>query len=299
MGGGSSGGSQQSSTTTVQKADPWAGQQPYLSDIFQQAQKQYQDSTVPRYYPGQVTASIDPATVDAQERLLSAADTQQGVADTTTAANKFNMTDARDVRSNPYLQGAIQAAINPIIQNFNDTGGVMSNIRTEGVNNQQGGGSRQGVAEGIAASRLNQQISDVASTMASKGYETGLDASSKAIALAPQVQAMWTTPAQTLDAVGQQRQGYEQQAINDIIDKWNWEQNLPAAKLAQYQNIIQGNYGGTSSGMSTGTTPVAQRNPIMGAMGGAMAGYSMATMMPALGISGPIGAGIGALLSFL
>lgn len=295
MSSGGSSGSGTTSTTTVQKADPWAGQQSYLTDIFTEAQKQYQSPT-PQYYSGPVTASADPLTLEAQQKLQTAAGTQDVVANNTAAANNFNMTDARDVNSNPYLQAAIQAAITPMVQNFNDAGGVMSNIRTEGVTNQQGGGSRQGVAEGIAASRLNQQIGDVASTMASQGYQSGLDASTKAIAVAPQVQSMLATPAQTLDAVGQQKQSYEQQAINDIIDKWNWEQNLPAAKLAQYQNTVQGNYGGTSSGMSTGTTPTASRNPIMGALGGAMSGMSLA---PMLGLSGPVGAGIGALLSFL
>ena len=29
-------------TTQVQKADPWAGQQPYLTDVYRQAQQQYQ-----------------------------------------------------------------------------------------------------------------------------------------------------------------------------------------------------------------------------------------------------------------
>lgn len=288
--------SQPSSTTTVQKADPWEGQQPYLKDVFAEAQRQYQSGT-PTYYQGQKTASVDPATLAAQQSLTANSGVQQGQADLTAATNRFNMTDARDVNTNPYLQSAIQAAIRPMVQNFNDAGGTMANIRSEGVVNQQGGGTRQGIAEGIAASRLNQQIGDVASTMASAGYQSGLDASGKAVALAPQVQAMQTAPAAALDAVGQQRQTYEQQQINDAIDQWNWEQNLPSAKLANYQNLVQGSYGGTGSSTSTGTTPTAQRNPLMGAVGGAMAGFQLGSMVP--GIGGPIGAGVGALLSFL
>lgn len=290
MSSGGGGQSSPSSTTTVQKSDPWEGQQPYLTHIFGEAQKQYTDTANPQYYNKPVTAAIAPETQQAQASLTQAAGTQGIVANNTAAANNFNMTDARDVNTNPYLQRAIQAAINPMVQNFNDAGGVMSNIRTDTQQNQSGGGSRQGIAEGIAASRLNQQIGDVAATMANQGYQSGLDASTKAIAVAPSVQGMLTAPAQTLDAVGQQKQGYEQQAINDAIDKWNWEQNLPAAKLSQYQNLVQGNYGGTSSGMSTGTTPASQRNPIMGALGGAAAGMSLA---------GPWGAAAGALLSFL
>lgn len=43
-------------TTTVQKADPWAPQQPYLQDIFTQAQGLYQGPG-PQYYPGATYAS--------------------------------------------------------------------------------------------------------------------------------------------------------------------------------------------------------------------------------------------------
>ena len=54
MGGKGGGGG---STTTVQKADPWSGQQPYLTDIFQQAQKLYNNGGMaPDYYPGQTVA---------------------------------------------------------------------------------------------------------------------------------------------------------------------------------------------------------------------------------------------------
>ena len=51
---GSKGGG---STTTVQKADPWSGQQPYLKEIFQEAQGLYQSGGMaPAYYPGQTVA---------------------------------------------------------------------------------------------------------------------------------------------------------------------------------------------------------------------------------------------------
>jgi len=48
---GSSGG------TTVQKADPWSGQQPYLTEVFSEAKRLYQSGQLaPEYYPGQTVA---------------------------------------------------------------------------------------------------------------------------------------------------------------------------------------------------------------------------------------------------
>lgn len=51
MGGGGGG------TTTVQKADPWSGQQPYLTDVFTQANQMYHSGAMaPDYYAGNTVA---------------------------------------------------------------------------------------------------------------------------------------------------------------------------------------------------------------------------------------------------
>jgi hypothetical protein len=44
-----------SSTNTVQKADPWSGAQPYLTDIFARA-KGIQESGGPQFFPGSTVA---------------------------------------------------------------------------------------------------------------------------------------------------------------------------------------------------------------------------------------------------
>ena len=55
MKGGGGGGT--TSTNTVEKADPWAGQQPYLKDVFQEAQARFDDGSSPSFFPG---ATISP-----------------------------------------------------------------------------------------------------------------------------------------------------------------------------------------------------------------------------------------------
>lgn len=57
LGGGSGGGS----TNTVEKADPWEKQQPYLEDIFSEAQRLY-DTQPLQAYPGQSFADFAPET---------------------------------------------------------------------------------------------------------------------------------------------------------------------------------------------------------------------------------------------
>jgi hypothetical protein len=64
--------------------------------------------------------------------------------------------------------------------------------------------------------------------------------------------------------------------------------------LEQYANIVFN--GGSSQSTATSSTP---RNPLMGAVGGGMAGYGLATMAPALGVTGPVGMVTGAILGAL
>jgi len=68
----------QSTATTTQSSAPWSGQQPYLTDVFSQAQNLYNSSLAgngPQYYP---TSTVQPFT-DAQNQAI-AQTTQMGLA---------------------------------------------------------------------------------------------------------------------------------------------------------------------------------------------------------------------------
>lgn len=353
--------------TTTQKSDPWAGQQPYLKDVFAEAQRQYQ-APGPQYYgttpppmapsaptreqftttapstqgwgpsyftggmpavkaqpgattfnqagfdtatakyntdlaayneqmqaranePSKTLAPVSPQTEQAQQMAQRAATGQmQELADSGVWASNYALRSAVDPANNPFFQSAVSGAIRPAIQAFTDAGGPLSQIRNEATSAGQYGGTRQGIAEGIATSRLQQQVLDTAAGMGNVAYNEGLQAQGRAMAFLPQMQQAAFAPSTTLDAVGQQRQQQRQNAINDAIARWNYEQTLPQQKLSQYQNIIQGQYGGTA----TTDAPTPRGNPIMGGLGGAAAGASIGSAVPGIGTA--VGAGIGALL---
>lgn len=239
-------------------------------------------------------APVQAETVAGQQQVTNFATGQgQQNVNATSQALQFNLNDAKYVDSNPYLQQAIQAAINPMVRNATSVGGSIYNTGDEALSAGQWGGTRHGVSEGIARTNLQQQIGDVSSRMASDAYTSGLDTSSRALALAPGVQQMGTSPGQMLDAVGQQKQAYEQQAIQESIDRWNFSQNLPGAKLAQFQGAVTGGFGGESSTQ----VPIARKNPIMGMAGGAMSGAAMGSAIPGMGTAW--GAGIGAIIGLM
>ena len=292
MSGGDSGGG--GSTTTVQRADPWEDQRPYLTYGFGQASDQYQHQ-VPQYYPGAITAPVDPLTHQARAALVGNVAPMQGLANQAAATAQFNMGEGRDPAANPYLQSAIQAAIDPMIRDFKDSGGALQTIREGAMDAGQFGGTRQGIAEGLAADRLQRNMLGATAQMANQGYQSAQDNATKTLALSPTIGQALTAPAAALDAVGSQRRADTQQQINDNVQQWNFAQNLPSAMLSQYMNLIQGNWGGTNSATSTGTGGTSS-SPLSGALGGAMSGWQLGSMIPG---GGPVGAGIGALLSFL
>lgn len=72
---------------------------------------------------------------------------------------------------NPYLDAAVNSAQTRTAQNFNEQ--VLPQISLSSLGSNNFGGSRQGIAEGLAASRLQQQMGDMATQMYGNAYESG------------------------------------------------------------------------------------------------------------------------------
>jgi hypothetical protein len=98
---------------------------------------------------------------------------------------QYGLNGAMDVQNNPYLYQAMQAAIRPVTQSYTDPNGVMSQIRTGAQQTGQYGGSRQGIAEGIAAGRYADTIGDITAKMGSAGYESGQQTFRNSLATVP------------------------------------------------------------------------------------------------------------------
>lgn len=90
--------------------------------------------------------------INAQNVDLNAARRSQGVLDPTRSLSKL-LSGRPD---NPYLQQQANALTANLTRNLNEN--VMPGIRSEALASGQYGGSRQGIAEGLAASRLNQDL---------------------------------------------------------------------------------------------------------------------------------------------
>src|SRR5216684_2145372 len=121
-----------------------------------------------------------------QEQILQAAGpggALQSTANEGASAHNFLTSGAAlDPNSNPGLRAAIRGAIQPMEENFQET--VLPGIRSAGT---AAGplGSREQIAEGIAAKGEERAVGGVAGAMESQNYMNALDQMTRAMGLTP------------------------------------------------------------------------------------------------------------------
>lgn len=235
-----------SSSQTTSSA-PWEAVQPYLKDLFAKGQSAQQKMASSKM-PEKLSAGFTPAQLQAQQAQLDLSEILgPQMANSMTALNQgFN---AMNLENNPYFAGAVQAAINPMVRNFERQ--TMPRISLNSLANSGYGSSRQGIAEGIAMSDLNQQIGEVSSSMANDAYQKGQDTMVRSLALAPTTYQSMLLPSAIQENVGSQQQAMEQQFLNDALTKWNFNRSKEMDSLMQYAQLLQGNFGGTSTTNAT------------------------------------------------
>lgn len=363
MGGGSGGGN----TTTTQKADPWSGVQPFLTSGYQQLYGMYQPGQGPQYFPGSTVAQSDPLmNIGSDMQMqhlnqiegvgntagntnqamagLSGAGAGSGLGTANSAMQQLNgyggmssigglgalnamngLQQAGDPANNPYFNAAVQSAIRPVTQNFQEQ--VLPGINQGAQEAGQFGGSRQGIAQGLAARGYTDTIGDIATNMGNSAYAQGLQAQQAAgqlglgfagqglgalssagqlgsslygtgltgqgqsQALAGSAQAALGAGGALVNQIGQQRTDMTQAQLNDQVNRWNYQQNLPYTMISDYLSMLNGAQGGSTVAQQSGGS---SGNRMTGALGGAATGAALGTaIMPGIGTG--IGAGAGAL----
>lgn len=168
-------------------------------------------------YQGPAPVPASPATQFAQNLGLATGAAAAGTIPTALNTTNFLLRDAANVNSNPYLQGAISAAIQPQTDAFTRT--IMPTLRMGGMQTGTLGSSRQGVAEGMAASDLIRNIGNTAATMSNAGYNTGLDAMSSTVRNLPAIMSGISSPSSIISGVGAQQENIagEQEAYNALV----------------------------------------------------------------------------------
>lgn len=232
------GGSSKGSSTSTQGIDPAV--KPYITYGLSEAQKLYQSNT-PEYYPNQTyispSAQTQTAFQAAQNRalagnpLLPAAQQQQQ-----------DVISGKYLANNPYFNQAMAGAGQAATQTYWDA-----------VNAAQSGASQAGrYGSNAQANMFNRAGTTLANTLANKAGELSYQnyaaeraRQEAASAAAPTLANADYTDINQLLQVGQGMEDYSQRALDADINKFNYYQNLPYAKLSNYLSAAYGAPSGT------------------------------------------------------
>jgi len=279
-----SGGGGGTNTVTRTELDPTM--RPYVQYGLSEAQRLYQTPNIPQYYPGQTFIGPSQQTTAALEAAQARA--MQGNPLVPAAQQQLLGTiQGQYLGANPYLEAALQPAFGAAQRQYESaTNQALSNFSRAG---RYGSGAMQGALTNVGGEFARA----LTGTAGQLGYANYADERARQMAglqMAPAMAAQDYADIQRLSNIGQQAEAYQEMALQDAINRFNFAQQAPYARL---QSFLSGAYG-APSGMQQ-VTPV-YRNPLGGALGGALAGSQLA---PMAGFSSGTGALIGGGLGLL
>jgi hypothetical protein len=287
-------------TTSNSTSSPWGPQQPYLTKGFSRAEDLFLDNHAP-LYPGSMVAPFSPETQVAQNLITNRA--LDGSPEMNAGKNTLqhylgdDYLNSDKTANGDYLYGgqgfnaAVDAAMRRIKPQINSQFAMSGQTGNSGLSDVA---IAQAGLDAFASQYGNER-------QLQEGAKNNLSMNQmRALGFAPQyAQNDYNDFAQLLN-VGQMQDTQSQKQINESMYKFNYPYQTAQDDLMKYMGLVQGNYGGSTTGSNT-TTGLAQvvnqpyNNPVMNAFQGGSAG---AELSAGLGFNPLIGAGLGLLAGF-
>ena len=241
MGGG--GGQQESKTTT--SIDPSI--KPYVTYGLEEAKRLYETGS-PQFFPGQTYVSPSAQT---QQALQMAQERAMAGSPLTGAAQAETLATIQGRGVNPFLAGALEQtnrlAGEDYLRNIQK---LQSGAASVGRYGSSAMGQQAGTAQDIFARALTEQGGQLAYNSAEAERARQMAAVNAAPAMA---QADYAD-IQRLLSVGGAREAQSAAELQDAMNRFNFAQNLPQAKLSQYANL----YSSAPQGSQTVQTATPQ-----------------------------------------
>jgi hypothetical protein len=283
---------------------------PYLGMGLQRAEQLFFGQPQPQLYPGQMYVSPSQQTLDAlqaQENIARAGSPQLAAAQEAygrslgqtgfTASGGF-------LGNNPFLQGAIESATRPVMQQFQEQTlpGIQSAFSAAG----RYGSGAQTRAIGQAQEAASRAIGDISASMTAQDYGRERALQQQAInqqailgQAAPSFFAQQFLPSEQLAQIGASREAIAAKPLQEDISRFQFQQQLPYSQLQSYLSAV---YGNPMAASAVPQQAPAQSNRLGTALGGAALGAGIGQMVGGNygGFSSPlIGAGLGGLAGLL
>ena len=243
MGGG--GGKQDSTTTT--SIDPSI--KPYVTYGLEEGKRLYESQT-PSFFPGQTYVSPSEQT---QQALQMAQERAMAGSPLTGAAQAETLATIQGRGVNPFLAGALEQtnrlAGEDYLRNIQKLQSGAASVGRYGSNAM---GQQAGTAQDIFARALTEQGGQLAYNSAEAEHARQM----AAVGAAPAMAQADYADIQRLLSVGGAREAQSAAQLQDAMNRFNFEQNLPQAKLSQFANLF--------SSVPQGSTTVQTATPTGG-----------------------------------
>ena len=260
--------------------------QPYLGFGLQEDLRLYEEGG-PKYYEGQTYVGPSQATQTALQQLQQRAAAGSPLV---SAAQQQTLGTVQGdyLGGNPFFQGAFQPAAQAARQTFESTlGDIGSKASLAG----RYGSGAMGNLQQQAAGQFAQKLTDTAGQLAYQNYAQERARQQAATAMAPEMAQADYADIQRMLAAGQLGEGYQGQALQSDIARFNYGQQLPQQQLNQYLNQVYG----FPAGKTTTTQTPYYTNPLATTLGTGLLGVNLLTQANKLtngGVSNAIQSGL-------
>ena len=224
---------------------------PYLEEALGRARSLFLTGQQPTLYPGQMYVSPSEQTLSAlstQEALARAAQPSLQASQEAYNAALGGMQQTAQggfLQGSPYRQQMIEAATRPLTQQFSEN--VVPTISSQFSKAGRYGSGAMERALGTATESFGRALGDVTSNIVGQDYARERGFQQEALAMlptaasqAPQFFAQQFLPSQALAQVGAQREAIAGQPLQEAINRYNFEQQIPYSQLSGYLSSIYG-----------------------------------------------------------
>lgn len=236
--GGGGGGGQ---STTTNNIDPAV--LPYITYGLDEAKQQYEGGA-PAYYPGQTyidqasqttdALSLAEARATAGSPLIPAAQTQ---ALSTIQGDRLSA-------GNPYFADMMANAARPVVNEFNT---AIRDIGSRTAASGRYGSGAMGEMESQASENLANALSSRGSELAFSNYNAERGRQDQAIGNAANIAGQDYSDINQLANVGRTQEGYDRDALQGDIKRYEYGVNAPQQQLASYLSAAYGAPTGSTS----------------------------------------------------
>ena len=243
MGGG--GGKQDSTTTT--SIDPAI--KPYVTYGLEEAKRLYETGS-PQFFPGQTYVSPSAQT---QQALQMAQERAMAGSPLTGAAQAETLATIQGRGVNPFLAGALGQTNRLAGEEFTRN---IQNLQSQAASAGRYGSNAMGQQAGQAQDIFARALAEQGGQLAYNSAEAERARQMAAVGAAPQMAQADYADIQRLLSVGGAKEAQSAAELQDAMNRFNFEQNLPQAKLSQFANLF--------SSVPQGSTTVQTATPTGG-----------------------------------